>query len=91
MKFSAVLIASIALAGSAEGSQIRHYDDELHYPFGSPYTFTETANHDKELKQAGKTEVHTSKAPVAKKQVEVIKPVVRAEAPKPKAAGHSMV
>ena len=51
MKYSALLIASVAMsAGSVEGSQLRHYDDELRYPFGSPYSYTETTNHEKEMK-----------------------------------------
>merc|ERR1719240_1904579 len=68
MKFSAILLASLAV--STQAVTVTDYEDSDRYPFGSPYSTSELAAHDRELKDIksviGKKQatVQVQKAPV---------------------------
>merc|ERR1719240_397891 len=68
MKFSAILLATLAV--STQAVTVTDYEDSDRYPFGSPYSTSELAAHDRELKDIksviGKKQatVQVQKAPV---------------------------
>merc|ERR1711865_85432 len=72
MKFSAILLATLAV--SSQAVNVQDYEDSDKYPFGSPYSTSELAAHESELK--------TIKSTIGGKQVAVQvekKPVEKVE------------